>query len=79
MEKQISRQRIFLSLYFWVNQIQFKECFGDDTICICHEDGIRHPDYPCNDYDIGDGYCHGINNNEICDFDGGKITFLHTN
>ena len=40
--------------------------------CICHEDGTRHPEWPCN-YDKGDGICHDSQNIEICEYDGGKL------
>ena len=43
------------------------------TICICQLDGIRHPDYPCNDNSMADGYCEDENNIEMCEFDGGKM------
>ena len=53
-------------------------------MCICHEDGTRHPDNPegkmrstwawtptgyCN-YN-GDGYCDESNNIQECNYDGG--------
>ena len=40
--------------------------------CICHEDGTRHPVWPCN-YNTGDGVCHDSQNVEVCEFDGGKL------
>ena len=41
--------------------------------CICHEDGTRHPEWPCSDYNIGDGTCHDSQNVEVCEYDGGKF------
>ncbi len=45
-------------------------CSGDE--CLCHETGVINCDVACDNYDwIGDGFCDGSNNNQVCLYDGG--------
>ena len=45
--------------------------------CICHEDGLRHPENPCPpDYTQYEGECQDSWNIAECDYDGGEMNMI---